>query len=148
MKWYINSFQDLSNESLYKILKARTDVFVVEQNCPYPELDNYDQASIHYYLKVNNEIAAYVRILPKGSKYREVSIGRVLVAKKYRGNGYARELMQKAIDYVVSAWGETEIKIQAQVYLEEFYTSLGFRKNSMSYLEDGIPHIDMIWDGK
>lgn len=148
MKWYINSFQDLSNESLYKILKARTDVFVVEQNCPYPELDNYDQASIHYYLKVNNEIAAYVRILPKGSKYREVSIGRVLVAKKYRGNGYARELMQKAIDYVVSDWGETEIKIQAQVYLEEFYTSLGFRKNSMSYLEDGIPHIDMIWDGK
>lgn len=148
MKWYINSFQDLSNESLYKILKARTDVFVVEQNCPYPELDNYDQASIHYYLKVNNEIAAYVRILPKGSKYREVSIGRVLVAKKYRGNGYARELMQKAIDYIFSDWGETEIKIQAQVYLEEFYTSLGFRKNSMSYLEDGIPHIDMIWDGK
>lgn len=148
MIWNLKTFQELSNVDLYQLLKARTDVFVVEQNCPYPELDNYDQTSIHYYLKVNNEVAAYVRILPKGSKYLKASIGRVLVVKKYRGNGYARELMQKAIDYVVSDWGEKEIKIQAQVYLERFYTSLGFKKINMSYLEDGIPHIDMIRDVK
>lgn len=147
MEWHVKTFQELSNEELYQLLKARTDVFVVEQNCPYPELDNYDQVSIHYFSKVNNEIAAYVRILPKESKYLEVSIGRVMVAKKYRGYGYARELMQKAIDFVVDDWAETKIKIQAQVYLENFYFSLGFRKITATYLEDGIPHIDMILDG-
>lgn len=148
MNWNIKTFQELSNEILYQIMRERVDVFVVEQTCPYPELDNYDQAAIHYFLKINNEIAAYVRMLPSGSKYEEASIGRVMVMKEYRGHGYAGVLMQKAMDYISEEWGETKIKIQAQFYLKTFYTNLGFKQLSDSYLEDGIPHIDMVWEWK
>ncbi|MUK89761.1 GNAT family N-acetyltransferase [Ornithinibacillus sp. L9] len=145
MEWNIKEFNELPNDELYELLKARIDVFVVEQNCPYPELDNYDQQSLHYYLKVNNEIAAIVRLLPKGLKYKNAaSIGRVMVVKKFRGNGYAKELMLKAIDYISNEWGTDKIKIQAQVYLREFYGSLGFEQISEEYLEDDIPHIDML----
>lgn len=146
--WYTKSFQDFSPDELYQIIKARIDVFVVEQTCPYEELDNYDQEAIHYFLKTENEIVAYVRILPKGLKYPEVSIGRVLVVRKYRGNGYAKQIMQKAMDFVKNEWDEHEIKIQGQEYLHTFYSSLGFKQISEIYLEDDIPHIDMIWTGK
>ncbi|WP_099156511.1 GNAT family N-acetyltransferase [Virgibacillus ndiopensis] len=148
MHWYIKSFQEFSAEELYQIIKVRVDVFVVEQACAYDELDNYDQSSIHYYLKVDNEIAAYVRIVPKGSKYPEVSIGRVLVTEKFRGHGFAKQIMQHAIDYIVDEWNEYKIKIQAQEYLKKFYASFGFKQISESYLEDDIPHIDMIWEKK
>lgn len=149
MEWHIKSFQELSNNELYQIIKARVDVFVVEQECPYEELDNYDQDSIHLFLKVNSEIAANVRLLPQGLKYEEAaSIGRVLVVKKYRGNGYAKEIMQKAIDYIANKWQADKIKIQGQEYLNKFYASLGFEQISESYLVDGIPHIDMIWQDK
>ncbi|WP_188456103.1 GNAT family N-acetyltransferase [Virgibacillus oceani] len=148
MNWYIKSFQEFSADELYQIIKARVDVFVVEQACPYYELDNHDQRSIHYYLKVDNEIAAYVRIVPKESKYPEVSIGRVLVSEKFRGQGYAKEIMQRAIEYIFEEWNENKIKIQAQEYLKKFYSSFGFRQISDSYLEDNIPHIDMILEKK
>lgn len=148
MNWSIKKFQELSNEELYQVMKARVDIFVVEQACSYPELDNQDQTAIHYFLKINNEIAAYIRMLPSGAKYEEASIGRVLVVEKHRGQGYAGELMQKAINYILEEWGETKIKIQAQVYLEKFYGNLGFKAISDSYLEDGIPHIDMVLVGK
>lgn len=148
MKWYIKTFNELTNEELYQILQARTDIFVVEQNCPYPELDNFDQVSIHYFLKINSDIAAYVRILPSNSKYKEVSIGRVLVVKQFRGSGYAQAIMQKAVDYIVNELNEKRIKMQAQVYLKKFYSSFGFSQQSASYLEDNIPHIDMIWERK
>ncbi|TRM11334.1 GNAT family N-acetyltransferase [Lentibacillus cibarius] len=146
MKWYIKTFDELSNEELYAILKLRVNVFVVEQDCPYPELDDYDQASIHYFFKIGNEIAANVRIVPAGTKYPVASIGRVVVNPTFRGNGYGREIMRKAIDYTATVLAEPRIKIQGQEYLERFYTELGFRKVSDSYLEDGIPHVDMIWD--
>lgn len=145
MKYFNKTFNDLTNEELYKILKARVDVFVVEQACPYPEIDNYDQDAIHYFLSDGEEIMGYVRILPSGSRYNEASIGRVLVTKGSRGNGYARDLMEKAIKYIRAEWKETEIKLQAQVYLEAFYTSLGFERISEEYLEDNIPHVDMLW---
>ncbi|MFD2760079.1 GNAT family N-acetyltransferase [Lentibacillus juripiscarius] len=146
MEWYIKTFGELSNEELYAILKLRVEVFVVEQDCPYPELDDYDQASVHYFLKVNNEIAANVRIVPAGTKYSEASIGRVVVNPTFRGCGYGQEIMRKAIDYTATVLAEPRIKIQGQEYLERFYTELGFKKISESYLEDGIPHIDMIWE--
>ncbi|GGB44168.1 acetyltransferase [Lentibacillus populi] len=145
MHWYKKAFQEIPAIELYQIIKARVDVFVVEQNCPYEELDNCDQKAIHYFLKINNEIAAYVRILPKGIKFPEVSIGRVLVTQKYRGKGYAKAVMQKAIDFISEEWQETTIKIQAQTYLHKFYASFGFKQVSEVYLEDDIPHIDMIW---
>ncbi|MFD2044327.1 GNAT family N-acetyltransferase [Ornithinibacillus salinisoli] len=145
MEWCLKEFNEIPNGELYELLKARVDVFVVEQECPYPELDNYDQGSMHYYLKINDEIAATVRMMPKGLKYpNEASIGRVMVVKKFRGYGYARELMQKAIDYITTEWKMEQIKIEAQVYLRHFYGSLGFEQISEEYLEDGIPHIDML----
>jgi len=148
MKYIIKTFNDLTNEELYKILKARVDVFVVEQTCPYPEIDNYDQEAIHYFLNDGEEIMGYVRILPSGSRYSEASIGRVLVTKASRGNGYARDIMEKAIQYIYDEWKETKIKLQAQVYLEKFYASLGFERISEEYLEDNIPHVDMIRRGE
>ncbi|MFD1038320.1 GNAT family N-acetyltransferase [Virgibacillus byunsanensis] len=148
MEWYIKSFQELTNNDLYELMKARVDVFVVEQECPYPELDNYDQEAIHYFLKINNEMAAIVRILPADTKYQEVSIGRVMVKEKYRGNGYAQQIMKKAIEYVVNVWDESIIKLQAQEHLKDFYGSFGFKQISPSYMDDGIPHIDMVWKQK
>ncbi|MGP4107535.1 GNAT family N-acetyltransferase [Virgibacillus sp. L01] len=148
MDLFIKSFDKLTNDELYALLKLRVDVFVVEQDCPYPELDNYDQQAMHYFLKINGEFAANVRILPSNSKYEEVSIGRVLVLKKFRRHGYAQEIMQKAIDYIVNEWNEKRIKVQGQEYLNDFYSGLGFEQVSDSYLEDGIPHIDMIWEAK
>lgn len=148
MDWFNKPFEKLTNDELYALLKLRVDVFVVEQDCPYPELDNYDQQAIHYFLKINEEFAAYVRILPSNSKYEEVSIGRVLVLKKFRRQGYAQQIMQKAIDYVMNEWKETRIRVQGQEYLKDFYSGFGFEQVSESYLEDGIPHIDMIWEAK
>lgn len=145
MNWQIKEFQTLSNNELYNILKARIDVFVVEQECAYEEIDNYDQSAMHLFLTIENQIAAYVRILPKETKYEEVSIGRVLVSKEYRGNGYAKMVMKKAIQFVNTEWKEGTIKIQAQNYLHKFYSELGFKQVSDIYLDDDIPHIDMIW---
>ncbi len=144
MNWSLKSFNDLSVDELYNILKARVDVFVVEQACAYPEIDNYDQQSSHLFLQDDEKLVAYVRILPKKTKYDEVSIGRVLVVKEYRGNGFAEEIMKKAINYIFTDWGEKTIKIQAQQYLNDFYSSLGFEQITDIYLEDDIPHIDMI----
>ncbi|MFB4168071.1 GNAT family N-acetyltransferase [Virgibacillus sp. JSM 102003] len=148
MEWSIKTFDELTNDELYGLLKLRVDIFVVEQDCPYPELDNYDQLALHYFLKINGEFAANVRILPSNSKYEEVSIGRVSVAVKFRRQGYAQQIMQKAIEYIVNEWKEKRIKVQGQEYLKDFYSGLGFEQVSESYLEDGIPHIDMIWEAK
>ncbi|MEN2768750.1 GNAT family N-acetyltransferase [Ornithinibacillus xuwenensis] len=149
MEWHVKKFNELLPQDMYALLKARVDVFVVEQNCPYHELDDLDQASIHYYLTINDEIAANVRLLPEGLKYEKAaSIGRVLVVKDFRGNGYARTIMLKAIDYIWKNWHVNQIKIQAQTYLNEFYSSLGFCQQSEPYLEDGIPHIDMLLERK
>lgn len=146
VKWYMATFNDLSNVDLYQILKARTDIFVVEQNCAYPELDDLDQVSTHYFLKKDDDIIAYARIIPKNMKYPVVSIGRVLVKKDYRGQGLARELMTRVLDVITQGWQENTIQIQAQTYLKSFYESLGFKQISESYLEDGIPHIDMLFE--
>ncbi|MFD1361966.1 GNAT family N-acetyltransferase [Lentibacillus salinarum] len=148
MDWYIKTFKELTNDELYDLMKLRVDVFVVEQECPYPELDSHDQQAIHYFLKIAGEMAANVRILPAGSKFNEASIGRVAVAEKFRGNGYGKELMRKAIDYTTTVLAEQQIKIQAQKYLKQFYSDLGFIQISDPYLDDDIPHIDMIWNNK
>ncbi|WP_010529362.1 GNAT family N-acetyltransferase [Lentibacillus jeotgali] len=145
MDWYIKSFQELTNEDLYAILKLRVDIFVVEQECAYPELDDYDQQGIHYFLKDNNEIVSNVRILPRNTIFEEPSIGRVAVAESYRGRGYASEMMQKAVELVSHQWDESIIKIEAQEHLKYFYSELGFRQVSEPYLDDGIRHVDMIW---
>ncbi|CDQ40957.1 MULTISPECIES: GNAT family N-acetyltransferase [Virgibacillus] len=144
MEWVVKTFNELDAEELYKILQLRVDVFVVEQRCAYPELDGYDFRSIHYYLKDGEEIAAYARLLPAGSMYEEASIGRVLVAAKYRGNGYGRQLLANVLHYMKNEQVYT-LKIQAQQYLKKFYESFQFRQISEPYLDDGIWHIDMTW---
>ncbi|HLR16073.1 MAG TPA: GNAT family N-acetyltransferase [Bacillota bacterium] len=144
MNWHMKRFSELTNEELYGLLKARVDVFVVEQECPYEDIDNLDQQAMHYFAEHDGEIAATVRILPRKTTYEEVAIGRVLVVKKFRGQGLARKIMQQAITFIHEEWKEKEIKLQAQTYLQSFYESLGFKQVSEVYEEDEIPHIDML----
>lgn len=142
--WTIKAFDDLSTKELYAILQARTTVFVVEQQCPYPEVDGKDFASYHVYNEQDGEIVAYARILPAGLSYEQASIGRVLVKKEYRGQGLAQALLVKALAFLHDELHEMTIKIQAQDYLRNFYGSFGFEAVSETYLEDDIPHVDMV----
>lgn len=145
MNWELKKFDDLKVEEIYKILKIRNEVFIVEQQCAYQDCDGKDENSYHLFLQDNDKIIAYLRILKKGVSYDEISIGRVLVHKDYRGKGISRELMLKAINYIEVNLNEREIKIQAQSYLVNFYRSLGFKEVSNEYLEDNIPHMDMLY---
>lgn len=143
MDWKTYRFDDFTARELYGVLKLRVDVFVVEQNCPYPELDNLDQQSIHLLYRENGEVLAYARLVPAGVKYELPSIGRVIVRDDARGRGLAKQLLERSIDYIVGEWQAQAIQLQGQVYLQEFYQSFGFQPISDSYDEDGIPHVDM-----
>ncbi|KAA0957170.1 GNAT family N-acetyltransferase [Planococcus sp. ANT_H30] len=145
MDFKIYQFDDLSARILYDVLKLRVDVFVVEQNCPYPEIDGLDQQSIHLLYSENDAILAYARLVPAGLKYEFPSIGRVIVHEEARGRGLAKQLLEKSIDYISEQWQAQAIQLQGQVYLQEFYQSFGFQPTSESYDEDGIPHVDMKW---
>ncbi|MGX8178446.1 GNAT family N-acetyltransferase [Exiguobacterium artemiae] len=138
-KWY--SFHQLDGTSLYELLKLRTDIFVVEQNCPYPELDNRDQDAWHGLAYDGNQLIGCLRVLPRKPS-GAVAIGRVAVRADYRSKGIARRLLNEAIADVHKQ-GELQIDLQAQAHLEGFYATFGFEKKSDVYLEDGIPHIDM-----
>ncbi|MEW4369360.1 GNAT family N-acetyltransferase [Paenibacillus kandeliae] len=144
MTWYIKHFNELNTTELYCILKERTDIFVVEQNCPYPEVDGKDIHCYHLFKWEDEQIVAYARLLPPGIAYTQASIGRVIVKASHRGQGLAGDLFARAIHYIQQQLNETEIKIQAQEYLCTFYGSYGFEPISESYLEDGIPHVDML----
>ena len=144
MQWRVKSYDELSVVEFHKILKSRIDVFVVEQQCPYPELDNTDDRALHIWLEDNAEIVAYCRIFPSGVKYPEASIGRVLTTKKYRNKGWSRKLLLKALDEIKMKFNTEEVRISAQDYLIGFYQSLGFQDTQKKYLEDGIPHTEMI----
>ena len=144
MQWLVKSYDELSVVEFHKILKARIDVFVVEQQCPYPELDNTDDRALHIWLEDNAVIVAYCRIFPSGVKYPEASIGRVLTTKKYRNKGWSRKLLLKALDEIKMKFNTEEVRISAQDYLIGFYQSLGFQDTQEKYLEDGIPHTEMI----
>ncbi|RXM58903.1 GNAT family N-acetyltransferase [Clostridium tetani] len=145
MNWHVKKFKELKCEEIYKILQIRNKIFIVEQKCAYQDCDDRDKKSYHVYVEDKGEIVSYLRILPRKISYNEVSIGRVLVNKNYRGKGIAREMMIKAINFIEKNLGEKEIKIQAQCYLINFYKSLGFKEISNEYLEDNIPHIDMLY---
>lgn len=145
MNWNIKKFNQLKGEEIYKILALRNKIFIVEQECPYLDCDGKDLNSYHLFSEENGEVIAYLRILQKGVSYDEISIGRVSVKKIYRGKGIAREMMLKAIGFIENNLKEDAIKIQAQAYLIDFYSSLGFKAVSEEYLEDNIPHIDMLY---
>lgn len=147
MEYNIKAFKELTTGEIYEIMRVRNEVFVVEQNCVYQDCDGKDKKSYHLYYMNDNKVVAYVRILEKGVSYDEVSIGRVLVSKEYRGKGLSRECMKKAIDFVTNNLKENTIRISAQEYLKEFYRSLGFKEVSEVYLEDNIPHVEMVYNG-
>ncbi|MBU3021088.1 GNAT family N-acetyltransferase [Aestuariibacter sp. A3R04] len=144
-KWQCASFDELSTHQLYAVLQARVNVFVVEQNCPYPELDDKDlhPETRHLIGYRNDDIAAYARLLPPGISYPSVSIGRVLTTEKHRGNKLGYQLVEEAINQCTALWPDTAIEIGAQEHLAHFYEKFGFKPTSTMYLDDGIPHIDM-----
>jgi len=151
IEWELKVFDRLDTDELYDLLKLRVDVFVVEQNCAYPELDEKDRHPDTLHLTGRNEkgkLVAYLRILPPGLSYNKPSIGRVVVSKESRGQGFCHTLIKKAVEQAGRNWPDQGIKIGAQVYLEAFYQSYGFEKVSEPYLEDGIPHLDMVLKGK
>ena len=146
MIWKIKSFKELNVEELYEIFKIRNEVFVVEQNCIYQDCDDKDKNAYHLFLDDEGEIIAYLRILEKGISYDEISLGRVAVSKKHRGNGIAKEMILKAIEFVEKTLTESEIKIAAQAYLLNFYKNLGFKQVSDIYLaDDNIEHVKMLY---
>jgi ElaA protein len=144
MKWMLKKFIDLTPGELYAILQLRVEVFVVEQNCVFQDLDNKDQASFHFMGWDNNKLVAYTRIVPPGVAYKLASIGRVVTSPVSRGHGMGRQLMELSIEQVYTLYGIVPIKIGAQFHLEKFYSSLGFVQTSDIYMEDGIEHIEMI----
>lgn len=145
INWGIKSFEELINIELYDILRLRSEVFVVEQNCPYQDLDGKDLKSFHLVGRnENKEILAYARIVPAGISFKEISIGRVISSEKARGTGAGKELMKQAISFVKNKFGNIPIRIGAQCYLIKFYSGFGFEIASEEYLEDNIPHIEML----
>ncbi|MBE3670169.1 GNAT family N-acetyltransferase [Vibrio navarrensis] len=145
IQWHLVPFSQLSTTQLYQLLKLRVDVFVVEQNCPYPELDGNDILhGVHHLLGYKNgELVACTRLLPAGTTYDSVSIGRVATKHSARGGGLGHQLMQQSIMYCQQLWPNEAIEIGAQEHLKPFYQQHGFVVTSEMYLEDGIPHVDM-----
>ncbi|GAA4802113.1 GNAT family N-acetyltransferase [Litoribaculum gwangyangense] len=144
LKIKIKSFTELTNQELYDLLQLRSEVFVVEQNCVYQDIDGKDQKAHHILGFKNNKLMAYTRIFKPNDYFEEASIGRVLVAKNERAFKYGYDIMAASIKAIEDLYSETTIKISAQCYLKKFYNNLGFEVVGEEYLEDDIPHIAMI----
>lgn len=143
MTWTLKEFDALSPAELYAILQLRNEVFVVEQQCVFQDADDKDQVSKHLMGYAGGELLAYCRLVPPGTAYTEVSIGRVVTSPKARRSGAGKELMRQALSHIYTIYGKVPVKIGAQLYLRDFYASFGFRQEGNIYLEDGIEHIYM-----
>lgn len=149
MNWHYKHFDRLTTAELYALLQLRSKVFVVEQNCPYQDMDNKDQKAVHlWYADDTGAVLACCRLLPGGVSYTEASIGRVATDPAARGRNLGRKLMERAIQYVLEHWQTPAIRIGAQLYLKRFYESLSFVQTGNVYLEDDIPHIEMLLQAK
>jgi len=147
--WEVKTFQQLSPNQLFDFLQLRVDVFVVEQRCAYRELDEYDRHPEARHLSGRNEVGqliAYARILPSGLHYPEVNLGRFVVRTDSRKQGVGHQLLQTALQEITRCCPKTPIRISAQDYLQKFYEQYGFVRVSEVYLEDGIPHVEMVKD--
>lgn len=144
ISWKIKSFEEITTSELYEIIRARVDVFVVEQNCPYPDLDGYDQKAIHLWGEQDHTVLAYCRIFDRGIKYNETSIGRVLTSEKGRGKNLGKQLIKYAVETIENRFKTSEVRISAQDYLLKFYSDFGFQDTGKKYLEDNIPHTEML----
>ncbi len=146
IEWRCVPFDKLTPTELYNIMKLRSRIFVVEQNCVFLDADDKDQYSYHLSGWNGNILIAYARLLPPASAFNQMSIGRVVSAPEYRNTGIGRKLMQRAIEMCCQLFGKGQIKIGAQLYLKRFYGSFGFIQTGEIYLEDGIEHINMIFN--
>ncbi len=140
-KLHIKRFDELTVGELYALLHVRNEVFVVEQNCVYQDLDFHDQQSLHLWLTVGDEIVAQCRVCPAGVHMSNICIGRVITTQ--RGKGYGERIMREAIKAAQDMFGATLIEIEAQVYAKGFYEKVGFRQSSDTFQLDGLPHIKM-----
>lgn len=144
MEIVVKHFDELTTEELFEIYKLRVQVFVVEQNCPYQDVDNVDKVSYHVYLKDETGIKAYSRVIPAGNTFDEVAIGRVISIK--RRCGLATKVLERAIEVAKEKFAAKVIMLEAQLYVRTLYEKLGFYQTSEEFLEDGIPHINMRLD--
>lgn len=141
MDLVVKHFSELTAYELFEIYRLRISVFVVEQNCPYQEADDADLSAYHVYLRGENGILAYLRVLPPGAVFEDASIGRVLSVKRREGLG--TKIVSEGIRIAEEKFGAKAITIEAQTYARSLYEELGFRQISEEFLEDGIPHIKM-----
>ena len=137
------TFPELTVDELYELLRVRSEVFVVEQDCVYQDMDGDDQASIHLWLTEEDKVVALCRVCPAGTHMQEISIGRVITTE--RGKGYGKMIMREGIAAARESFGATVIDIEAQEYAKGFYEQVGFRQSSAPFMLDGIPHIKMTW---
>jgi len=145
MQWILKKFHDLTVDEFHDILQLRINIFVVEQNCPYPELDDRDKIAFHFFgINKENKIIAYTRIFKPGDYYEEAAFGRVVVHQDYRNQKIGFQLVEQTIIEIHKLFGNINIKIGAQTYLNNFYQSFGFHQVGDDYIEDGIPHIHML----
>lgn len=147
INWEVKSFEDLTSKELYSILQLRAEVFIVEQNCPYQDMDGKDSFSFHLLgTDADGKLIVYARILPADISFREVSIGRVVSSPAVRRTGAGMELMEMALKVAEDKYGKVPVRIGAQLYLKKFYERFGFKQVSEMYLEDGIEHVEMLRD--
>tara|TARA_R110002050_G_scaffold204327_1_gene339625 strand:- start:115028 stop:115468 length:441 start_codon:yes stop_codon:yes gene_type:complete len=144
MQWVTKTFDEIPGKTMYQILQLRAEVFVVEQDCVYQDVDDKDFVSYHVLGYDSGILAAYARVVNHGISYPEISIGRVVVSPKYRGIRLGEDLMNQAIVFIEEKLGKQPIRISAQSHLQKFYSDLGFEFTGKKYLEDGIPHIEML----
>lgn len=140
-------FDDLSITELYDLLRLRSEIFVVEQNCVFLDMDNKDQLCHHLLLYADETLVAYARILPPGIYYDEASIGRVVTSSIVRGTGAGKVLVEQAINECKRIFIDQPVRIGAQVYALKFYERFGFKTDGEIYVEDGIDHIEMVLTG-
>jgi ElaA protein len=145
ISWTTKPFEALTLAELYSLLQLRSEVFVVEQTCPFQDIDGQDQVAYHLLGHTpTGELAAYARLFEAGRSYEQVSIGRVVTSPRYRRAGLGRQLLERALVECEARFGAQPIKIGAQQYLQAFYESFGFVQQGEGYLEDGIPHLYML----
>lgn len=144
MKIEIKTYSELTKDDLYDLLQLRSQVFVVEQECVYQDIDGLDSKALHVLGTENGKLCAYTRVFKAGDYFEYPSIGRVVVSKDKRKHGYGKEIMLNTIAFIDTKWKEEMIALSAQVYLTKFYSELGFSEQGKEYLEDDIPHIKMV----
>ena len=143
IEWVKKKWSEVSSEELYSVLRLRSEVFVVEQNCVYQDIDNKDQTAIHLLGYINKELIAYSRLFNEGDYFKETSFGRAIIKKEKRGQGYGNELVKESLKTIKNYYGNKKVKISAQAHLKTFYSKHAFIAKGKEYLEDGIPHVSM-----